>query len=116
MIRKLSIGVIILLGCIIAYNLLVQITKALGSGERLSAQAEAVYKLEAKNKELKEKLKNVLSSGFIEEQSRNKLGLSKIGETIVIISEEKLKEVMGTSQSAIIRLPNWLGWLRVFFH
>ncbi len=116
MIRKLSIGVIILLGLIIAYNLLVQITKALRSGERLSAQAETVYKLEAKNKQLKTELKNVLSPEFVEQQARNKLGLSKIGETIVIIPEEKLRAVMGTSQSAIIRLPNWLGWLRVFFH
>ena len=32
-------------------------------------------------------------------------------------AEEKLKEVMGVSQSAQhVRLTNWLGWLRVFWH
>ena len=101
---------------VIAYNLLVQITDALKSGERLSTAAEKVYKLEAKNKELIQKLKEIQSPEFIEEMARNKLGLGKAGETIIIIPEEKIKEILGASNSAQeIRLPNWLGWLRVFF-
>ena len=101
---------------VVTYNLLVQINDAVKSGERLSEQADVVYKLEAKNRELKSKLSQIQSPQFIEEQARNKLGLSKAGETIVIIPEEKLKQVLGVSESAQIRLPNPLGWLRVFFH
>lgn len=116
MIRKIVVAVIVTVVLIIAYNLLVQITDALKSEGRLSAQAETVYQLEARNKQLKNKLTQVLSPEFIEEQARNKLGLGKAGETMVIIPEEKLKSVMGASQSAqVIRLPNWLGWWRVFF-
>lgn len=116
MIRKIVITGIILLGLVIGYKLLVQITDALKSGDRLSAQAEAVYKLEAKNKELKAKLKEIQSPQFIEEIARNKLGLSKTGETIVIIPEQKIKEILGASESKNpARLPNWQGWLRVFF-
>lgn len=116
MIRKLIIAGIILLGALIGYKLLIQITEALKSGERLSAQAEAVYKLEIKNKELKNKLKQIQSPEFIEEQARNKLGLSKPGETIFIIPEQKIREILGASASAnLIRLPNWLGWWKVFF-
>ncbi len=106
---------IILVVLVIIYNLLVQIKDALKSGDRLSAAAEVVYKQEAKNRELKKKLAEVNSIEFIEKQARNKLGLSKIGETIVIIPEEKLKSVLGVTQSAEIRLPNWLGWWKVFF-
>lgn len=115
MIRKITLVAIILLVLVIFYNLLVQINDAMRSQERLSSAAEVVYKLEAKNRELKNKLSEVKTREFIEEQARNKLGLSKNGETVVVIPEEKLKMVLGASQSAEIRLPNWLGWLKVFF-
>ncbi len=115
MIRKIALGVIILVVLSLAYNLLVQITDALRSGDRLSAAAEAVYNLEAKNRQLKNKLSEVQSPEFIEEQARNKLGLGKSGETMVIIPDDKLKLVMGASSSAGVRLPNWLGWFKVFF-
>lgn len=117
MIKKVTLGVIILVVSIIAYKLLVQITDAVRSGERLSTAAEAVYKLEARNKQLKKQLADVQSEDFIEEQARNKLSLGKKGETVVIIPEDTLKLVMVASASAQeVRLLNWLGWLRVFFH
>ena len=115
MLRKIILiagGILVL---ILAYNLIRQINDAVHSSERLSAQAEAVYQLEAKNKELKNKLSDIQSPEFIEHQARNKLGLGKVGETIIIIPEEKLKQVLGVPESAQIRLPNWLGWWRVFF-
>ena len=115
MLRKVIIGGIILIVLVVAYNLLGQITDALRSGERLSSQAEAVFKLEVKNRELKKKLSQINSPQFIEQQARDKLGLGKPGETIVIIPEDKLKLIMGASESAEVRLPNWLGWLKVFF-
>ena len=115
MIKRVVLGSVILVTLIIAYNLVVQIMQAVKSGERLSQSAEAVYKLEAKNKELRKKLSQIQSFQFLEEQARNKLGLSKAGETVVVIPEEKLKTVLGTSASAQIRLPNWLGWWKVFF-
>lgn len=116
MIKKVVLGIVIVLALVIAYKLLVQISDALKSSERLSKQAEAVYKLEAKNKQLKKKLSEVQSADFIEQQARDKLGLGKPGETVVIIPEDKIKEVLGTSGSAEVRLPNWLGWLKVFWH
>lgn len=116
MIKKIIPIAIICLVLIIAYNLLVQIKEAVTSQERLSAQAEAVYELEQKNKQLQNKLSQIQSNEFVEEQARNKLSLSKTGETVVIISEDTLKLVMGASASAQIqRLPNWLGWWKVFF-
>ena len=77
--------------------------------------SQQLYKLQNENKELKKKLARIKALDFIEAEARDKLGLSKKGETVVIIPEDKLKLVMGASQSAQIRLPNWLGWLKVFF-
>lgn len=116
MLRKAIISSIIVIVLVIVFNLVTQIINSIKSGDRLSAQAEIVYNLEAKNRELKKKLTQIQSTQFIEEQARDKLGLSKSGETVVIIPEDKLKAVMVATQSAqITRLPNWLGWWKVFF-
>lgn len=116
MFRKVIYGVILTVVLIIAYNLVVQITQAIKSGERLSEATDKVYQLQAQNKELKKKLTKIQSPDFIESQARDKLGLSKKGETVVIIPEQILNLVLGTSSSAqLARLPNWLGWLKVFF-
>lgn len=115
MIKKISLAVIILISLIIAYNLITQTFEATKSGERLSQAAETVYKLQAKNENLKKKITQIQSPEFIEEEVRNKLGFAKKGETVVIIPEEKLKLVLGASSAAQIRLPNWLGWLKLFF-
>lgn len=115
MIRKIFQIGIILLVLFITYSLLIQIMDALKSSERLSSAADTVYQLEARNRALKSKVAQIQSPQFIEEQARNKLGLSKSGETIVIIPEEKLRQILGATESAQVRLPNWLGWFKVFF-
>lgn len=117
MLRKIVIIASILLVLIIAYNLLKQIIDAVRSGDRLSSQAESVYKLEAKNRQLKKKLSDIQSPQFIEEEARNKLGMGKPGETVIIIPEETLKLMLESSSSAQpVRLPNYIGWFRVFWH
>jgi len=115
MIKKVILILIILVILVVAYNLITQIIETTKSGERLSQAADAVYKLEIRNRQLKKRLAQIQSPEFIEEEIRNKLGFAKIGETVVVIPEEKLKSVLGASSSALIKLPNWLGWLKVFF-
>ncbi len=117
MIKKIGLILIILTVLIVAYKLILQIFDALKSGDRLGAKENIVYNLEAENKKLKDKLSEAESPEFIEQEARNKLGLAKFGETIVIIPDEKLKQVLEASNSAKeVRLPNWQGWLKVFFH
>ncbi len=116
MFRKVIYGVILTVVLIIAYNLILQITQAIKSGERLSEASDVVFQLQNQNKQLKKRLTNIQSSDFIESQARDKLGLSKKGETVVIIPDQILKMVLGASSSAQTpRLPNPLGWFKVFF-
>jgi len=115
MIKKIILGLIMLIIGLFAYSLITRTMEAVKSGERLSQSAEAVFQLESRNKILKKKLSAIQSTDFIEEEVRNKLGFVKKGETVVVIPEEKLKLVLGASKSAQVRLPNWLGWLKVFF-
>lgn len=115
MFKKLVFTGIIFICLLISINLIKQIASAIKSGERLSEAADVVLKLEVKNRLLKQKLSQVQTPDFIESQARNKLGFSKKDETMVIIPDEKLREVMGASASTTVKLPNWLGWWKVFF-
>lgn len=115
MFRKLGLIIVTILVLVIVYNLISRIIDAVKSGERLSQSAQQLDKLETENKELKKRLEEVKSQIFIEEQARNKLGFSKKGETVVIIPDEKIKQILGASQSSQLRLPNWQGWLKLFF-
>ena len=116
MLKKIGLVFIIIIVGLIIYNLIAQILEALKSGERLSTEAEGLYQLEAKNRQLKKKLEEIKSPDFVERVARNKLGLGKPGETVVIIPQEKIEEVLGVSDSAKqARLPNPLGWWRLFF-
>lgn len=113
--KRTGIIIIILVVTLIAYNLVAQIFQALNSGDRLNKEAEELFKLELKNKELKNKLSQTKSLEFLEEMARDKLNLAKKGETIVVIPEEKIQEVLGTTKaSEEQKLPNWQGWLKLF--
>lgn len=76
----------------------------------------ALDKLRIKNEELKKQLEYVNSDAFIEKEARDKLGLGKAGETILILPENL--EIIGVNQpeiSANQSLPNWEKWWKLFF-
>lgn len=112
-IKFLLLGAVLL---IFAYNLIGQIFNTLKSEDRLSYATEQLYELEKKNKALNKRLAEIKSEYFVEQQARDKLGLVREEETVVIIPEEKIKQVLGTQKQAEEpRLPNWQGWLRLFW-
>lgn len=116
MYKKIALIIASIIVLFIAYNLINQIVGALRSGDRLSEATEDLYRLEIQNKELKKRLTEIKSINFIEQQARDKLGLAREGEIVVIIPEEVWGRVLGMSQKPEeIKLPNWLGWLKVFF-
>ncbi len=103
---SLVLGLIIIL--IIAFNLIGQIFTTLKSGDRLN-------ELQTKNNELKARLVEVGSSEFIEEQARDKLGLAKDGEVVIVIPDEKIDAILGNKKQEEAKLSNYLGWWKVFF-
>lgn len=67
-----------------------------------------------KNKELKQKLAEVKSRDYIEETARNKLGLSKKGEIIVILPE-KIQVLKMENKKPEKEESNWKKWQKIFF-
>lgn len=101
----------------VAYSFGIRIYAALKSADRLTSSVNRLHDLEIKNTELKNQLKIVSSPEFIEKIARDELGLGKEGETTVVIAQEKLKQIIRSQKEAIVeqRLPNYLGWWRLFF-
>lgn len=118
MFKKPLFLVIAIVVLIITYNLLGQIFTTLKAGERLKTATDELSSLAQKNNELKKQLTQVQTPDFIEQQARDKLGLGKGNETIVVIPDDKLKSVLGATeeQKQDIKLPNWQGWLRLFWN
>ncbi len=114
--KKLIYLILAVITTAITYSLISQITSALKSGENLQQVVDDLHKMEIQNQELKKRLGQIELPEFIEKEARNKLGLVKEGETLVIIPEEKLKQILNQDQkSTVIKFPNPLGWLKVFF-
>lgn len=60
---------------------------------------------------LSQKLYYAKTDAFVEEEARQKLGLVRPGEQIVV--DQKILPV--TPKSEPIAVPNWQKWLRLFF-
>jgi len=90
---------------------LYQKSKDIGK-ERLKVEA-----LKIKNEELKKQLEYVKSQEFLEREAREKLGLVREGEVVVILPEN-FKETIGNDHPQTEKgkeVPNWGKWWKVFF-
>jgi len=81
------------------------------TGQMVGEYEQELEAVKKQNQELKERLNEVKKPEFIEREAREKLGLGKPGESIVImpkitIMPEKKKEKP---------LANWEKWWRLFF-
>lgn len=81
-------------------------------GERQSA----LKRLEAENNRLKGELSYSESPFFVEQEARNRLGLGREGETVVILPKSQIlspnDQTRGEKEE---NLPNWKRWWRLFF-
>lgn len=100
---------------VIAWGLISQILTTLKSGDKLTVALDKLHQLEVQNTELKRRLEEVKSPEFAEKEARDKLGLIKEGETLVIIPKDKIDQVLGIAKKVEeVKLPNWQGWLKLF--
>lgn len=118
MTKKLSILIVSLLILGLLYSLSQSITNYLRTGYRIRTAEEEVALLEAKNNTLKQKLQDSETVEFIEQQARDKLNMARPGETVFIIPQSEIDKVVALDKKEEpVRevLPNWKGWLRLFF-
>jgi len=83
------------------------------TAQGVSAAQKQLADLKRENEVLKKELDFKKSDQFAEEEIRNKLGLAKPGETIVVLpKEENTKYQIPNTK---YELPNWQKWWNLFF-
>lgn len=108
--NRLITTVILILGLYFLWTLSRSTYDLWQRDERVKEVREKRIAAEKENQELKKKLEFAQSPEFVEKQARDKLGLTKPGETVVI-----LPPLEATQTAVVENLPNWKKWLQLFF-
>ncbi len=99
-------------------SLIRNIMRVVESNKRIEKAQDRVEKLKKENEELEEKLVVTKSEGYIEKQLRDKLGLAKEGEIVIVLPDEKILETFAPSleeEEETLPDPNWKKWLKMFY-
>lgn len=94
------------------------IIKVREAKERLKEKEEYIKKIGEENEELSQRVATFKSEAFIEKQLRDKLGLAKEGEIIVVLPDEETIKKFAPSnekEEEILPDPNWKKWFKLFF-
>lgn len=80
-------------------------------------ERQAVLKrLEDENIRLKGELIYSESPFFVEQEARNRLGLGREGEAVILMPNDKFQMTNEkTEEKTVVNLPNWKKWWRLFF-
>ena len=85
---------------------------------RLTETEERIEKLKSENEVLGEKLDTFQSDEYIEKQLRDKLGLAKEEETVIVLPDEETIRKFAPKteeEEEILPNPNWKKWFKLFF-
>ena len=115
---KLSKYLIYVLLILLAISVYKNISKIKQIYKRITEKEEDVRKLEESNKNLERKVEESSSPDYIEKQIRDKLGLAKEGEVVVVLpAPEVLRKYAPQVEREEENLPdpNWKKWLHLFY-
>lgn len=109
----LLLGVTVLL-CV---TLVKSITKNLDINKRIADEKAKVAKMQQDNAALAQQILEVQSQEYIEKQLRDKLGMAKPGEIVVVLPDTATLEKLAPHvEEPVPSLPdpNWKKWLKLF--
>jgi cell division protein FtsB len=110
-VKKILPVIIVIVLLVIIRNIVLSIIELRDNDKVLTTLQEEAAQKKTENKFLKEKLLYVKSEDFVETEAREKLGLVKEGEYIVVASPPA---EMKPPQAPIEEAPNWKKWWEVF--
>ncbi len=86
--------------------------------KQVEVERQKVEKMQADNVKLQVQIAEAQGQDFIEKQIRNKLGLTKEGEAMVVLPDESIVRSLApslTSEEETLPDPNWKKWEKLFF-
>ena len=115
---KIAGWVIWILIILLAVTLVRDVQRANQIKAQVQAEKAKVAGIQADNTKLMAELAQTQNPDFIEQDIRNKLGLGKAGEAIVVLpDDETLRKLAPQMPVEVDTLPdpNWLKWEKLFF-
>ena len=109
--RNLLLILAIIFAVFLVVNSVRRIVTFKGTSEKVSKAGDKLESLRSENEQLKQELAYKKSEEFKEMEIRNKLGLVREGEALVIIPREDEKPERDSEKQA----PNWQKWRELFF-
>ncbi|MCX6705940.1 MAG: septum formation initiator family protein [Candidatus Woesebacteria bacterium] len=114
---KVRVYALILFVFLFGLSLFRNILKINEAKNRIQREKEKVIKLEEEGRVLEEELKKMQGNEYLESQLRDKLGLAKKGESVVILPDpETLKSLVPEIPDEKDYLPDppYKKWLKLF--
>jgi len=110
-----TVRILVIMACaFVSFGLIRSLWDTWRRGDQV-AQRRAVLKQEQeKNTMLAKQLEEATSSAFVEREARNKLGLAKDGETIVLMGAPASGDIQPQNVSQA-PLSRWRLWWKLFF-
>lgn len=104
--------ILTIIGIFVVVTTLLSLRDVLGKRGIVESRNQELEEAKAENARLKKQLVEVKSPGFVEKEARNKLGLVKPGEVVLVMPEAK---GAGSSEKVVQVQTNWEQWWRLFF-
>jgi cell division protein FtsB len=114
---KLQTYALIALCLIFGISLIRNITRAKVIKKRVEVEKLKIEELKAEQETLEEELQKVQSDSYLQKQLRDKLGLAKEGETVIILPDEaSLRGLVPEipEEESVLPDPIWKRWFKLF--
>lgn len=114
---NLKVYILIFLCFIFGLSLIKSISKVNQAKKRVASAKAKVEKLGQENEKLEVELKKMQSDEFSQKQLRDKLGLAKEGEIVVVLPDkEVLKGLVPEipEEEDVLPDPIWKRWFKLF--
>ena len=101
---------------VVAVNTGRDIARLMREGEWLEEEKRKLADAQEENKRLTKELEGVQTEEFVERQAREKLGLGKEGEVVVVFQEDPTSPLEEKDTRAMLGAsePNWRLWRKLY--
>lgn len=113
--RKIVLFLVILLGLYLVFTLGRQVYFLFRAKGRIAASEQKLSQVQAEQEKFKKELEYRNSEAFIEEEARNRLGLAKEGETVVVLPEKLQAKDQEAPNTTDQKTSNILRWFERLF-
>jgi cell division protein FtsB len=108
---------ILLLCLVLIISLSKSIIKINGSDSKIKDAENSFLELKKENEALTKQLQTIKTTQFIERIARDKLGLAKKGEIVVVLPDSESLRALAPKveeKEVTLPIPTWKKWLKLF--